>query len=271
MKTTQLLSVLFVGIGTTLAACTVTNNSTTSSSSGGGGDGGTPTDAASLASDASASLDCIALIKCINACPATDGGADPCGDGCIASSSPEAQNDVVALVTCVNKYACKDATCAKANCLNELQTCAKQSAAATAPSGGTPLEGGPPPPTGAFPADLVNNWLITHLDGGVEMDLGADGSLSWVALVENNYGCYSKISVAKYGTAQVSGDQITLYFTSGTTNSVTCDVVDPPSPVSPTSSTYRWQRTVSQYTSKQELLLWDIPAKSSPAFSFSTK
>lgn len=141
-------------------------------------------------------LGCSGIFECATSC-AED---DTCEDKCLAQGSPASQDAAKGVVTCATDNSCQDAECLQTSCRTELQACVASTSAA-----GDTFEGDAP--AGNVPSELVGKW---HSRDDV-YEFRADGTASYYTQA-NTSGCST--TSLENGTAVVSGDSLTIYFTS---------------------------------------------------------
>ena len=143
--------------------------------------------------------------------------------------------------------------------MNEVKACVAQSTSSV-PTG-SPTDAGVAAATPP-PADLIGQW-----QGSTDvLDIYADGTMHWLSVVKNTFGCTTKITMDRGGTVVVNGDSFTLDVApGGTMESITCDIVDPPKTLGGSTVTFRLERTKNTATGQPSISLWSIPPKQYPA------
>ena len=210
MKTRATILLVLLAVG---AGCSSASNGATSDGGSSGNDGGTTPAPA---------LSCGGILDCIGLCAAADQG---CADACLAKGSPDGQAKVTALANCIQANSCSDVACLQTSCSAELTACVDASG-----GGSAPIQGGGAPATGSLPAELQGEWITTNL----LYNFNADGSTTRVTDV-NSSGCDSTGNESGVGVA--SGDQLTVYFTSGTI--MICGAA-PTQPYTPNQEAFTW-------------------------------
>lgn len=205
-------SALAVSIGVFVMGCTSNSASSSSGSTGDAGTGAKP-----------ATLTCAGIFDCAQACGENN---EACDNNCLSQGSPAAQTAVNAVAKCFTDNSCADADCFKEKCPNELQACVDSAKAGTS----EPITGDPP--AGNVPSEMVGKWAARE----VLWEFSANGAANRLTKGKVG-GCTSQR--LETGTATVSGNTVTVYFTSSKVT--VCDSPGNSSNYQPNSEGFTWR------------------------------